>query len=304
MAQFDSQTPPRVSSVDYNTIRNKVASLLGTGSATQGYGQTLQSTAVSAGQTITKAQWDALRYDLINIKVHQDGVTPSIVSVPTGQPIRYGAGHPNSNFDTIVEQAILNRFNIGGGQSVVSTKATRDYTSSWGASATAELTVTFSTADAARHFFNSGGNIRFTSTRTGGTASSQNNAWTNLLTSIGTQSFGAASPVLVNFYTLTNSYNDGVFYQLSSSTPYSANYYQLAAKCDIANNVSGGATVVYFRITWQDNYVDLGLPAPGDLVDGTLNLTVEEFKATGTLQPSGSFTIASPSYSLSVISAS
>lgn len=304
MAQFDSQTPPRISSVDYNTIRNKVVDILGTGSATKGYGQTVQSTAVTAGNTITKAQWDALRYDIINIKVHQDGETPPIVSVPTGQPIRFGAGHPNSNYDSIIDQATLARFNIGGGQSIVSTKASGTYTSSWSTLAEAELTVTFSTADEARYFFNSGGKLRFTSSRIGGTVSSQNNAWTNLLSAVGTQIFGGNIPANVNFYTLTNSYNDGIFYTLSSSTPYSNNNYQLAAKCNVSSNVSGTATTLYIRIRWTDSYVDLGAPAPGDLVDGTLSIQVEEFKATGSLEPTGSFTITSPTYSLSTISAS
>ena len=46
-----------------------------------------------------------------------------------------------------------------------------------------------------------------------------------------------------------------------------------------------------------------------DLLDSTedipvSNISVEELKASGTLIPSGTFTIASPSYSLSVISGS
>lgn len=295
---------PQVAAVDYNTIRDKVVSILGTGSSTRGYGQTVQSTAVSQGNTITKAQWDALRYDILNIKLHQDGELPAIATLTANAPIRLGAGHPNTNYDTLIEQAILERFSIGGGQSVLSSKATQTYTSSWGTQARSELTLTFGSANEARYFFNSGGKIRITTSRTGGTASSQNNAWTNLLTSVGTQSFGAEVPVQSNFYTLTNSYTDNVFYLLSSSTPYSSNYFELAAKCDVADNSSGTATVVTIRITLRDDYVDLGAPAPGDTVDGTLTFTVDEFKASGVLQPSGSFSITSPSYSLSSITAS
>lgn len=304
MATFDAQNPPRVSHLDYNTIRDKVVSILGTGSSTQGYGQTIQSSAVSQGNTITKAQWDLLRYDILNIKLHQEGELPAIATLGAGEPIRLGAGYPNTNYDTLIEQAIPARFNIGGGQSVVSTKATQTYTSSWGTQAQTELTLTFGSSNEARYFFNSSGKIRITTSRIGGSATSQNNAWTNLLTSVGTQSFGAAVPVQSNFYTLTTSYNDNVFYQLNSSTPYSSNYFELAAKCNVANNSAGTATVVTIRIKLRDDYVDLGAPAPGDTVNGTLTVTVDEFKATGTMQPSGSFAITSPSYSLSSISAS
>jgi hypothetical protein len=224
--------------------------------------------------------------------------------VPTTDPIRFGAGHPNTNFNTLIDQAVINRFNLGGSQLVISTKATQTYTSSWGTQASAELTLTFSNATEARYFFNSGSKLRFTTSRTGGSATSQNNAWTNLLSAVGTQSFGAAVPTLVNYYTLTNSYNDGVFYQNSSSTPYSSNYFQLAAKTNVSNNSSGTANIVYVRIIWRDDYVDLGAPAPGDTVNGTLMLTVEEVKPSGTLQPSGSFTVTSPTYSISSITAS
>ena len=136
----------QVTAVDYNTIRDKVVSILGTGSSTRGYGQTVQSTAVSQGNTITKAQWDALRYDIINIRLHQDGILPTIVTVSSTDPIRYGAGHPNTNFNTLIDQAIINRFNLGGSQQVISTKGTKTYTSSWGTEASAEITLTFANA--------------------------------------------------------------------------------------------------------------------------------------------------------------
>jgi len=299
----------QIAATQYNSIRNKALDVLGSGSGNRGYGQTIQSSPVFTGNIITKAQWDALRYDILNIKIHQDGVTPSLVEVPSGRPIEYGAGHPNTNFDFVMDGAINNRFNIGTGQSILSTKATRTFTSNWSSSATTDLTVTFSTAADARYFFNSGGKIRFTSTRIGGSATSQNNSWTNTLSQAGTQSFGANTPLNINFYTLTNSFV--VFYQLNNSTPYSSNYYQLAVKCDIANNATGGATVLTFRITWEDAYVDpdivsgfvAGTNPPTGVVDGTLSLEVEEIKASGSLQPTGSFSILSPIYSLATISA-
>jgi hypothetical protein len=42
---------------------------------------------VFIGNTVTKAQWDALRYDIINIRLHQDGVVPVIATVNVGDPI-------------------------------------------------------------------------------------------------------------------------------------------------------------------------------------------------------------------------
>jgi hypothetical protein len=312
MPKFDTASPQRIAATDYNAIRNKIIAILGTGSGQQGYGQPISSSAVFAGNNITKNQWDLLRYDLTNAKIHQDGVSPTIVTVSSGDFIGYGAGYPNTNYDSIAEQAILNRFNIGAGQSVLSlasmsgetTPGVISRTGSWTTQSQCTLTVTFANANDARYFFNSGGKIRFTSSRTGGVTSAQNTAWTNLLsTTVGTVIFGAQTPATVNFYTLTTSYQQ--WYTVSSSTPYSANFYRIEALCNCTDptNVNGTASVVTFRITWGDSYVDVDPTPPGDLVNGTLSLTVEEFKATGSLIPSGSFSITSPSYSISAITA-
>jgi hypothetical protein len=256
---------------------------------------------VFTGNTITKAQWDLIKFDIINIKLHQDGVLPGVVTVNVGDPINFGASAPNTNYNTILEQAIANRFQIAGSQSVVNSAASQTYSSSWSTSLTATLTCTFSTADQARYFFNSGGKVRFTTTLSGGSSTAQINAWTNFLASVGTQSFGADTGI-VNYYNLTNSFQ--IYYQNSLSSPYSANNYRLEARTDVSNNSTGTATQLFLRVTLSDSYVDPGAPAPGDLVDGTVTIAASELKASGLLQPSGTFAITSPSYSLSVISGS
>jgi hypothetical protein len=297
-------------------IQDKAQSILGTGSTTRGYGQTVQSADVFTGNTITKAQWDALRYDIINIRLHQDGVVPAIATVNVGDPIGYGVSSPNTNYDILMEQAVANRFNIAGNQSAVAAVGNVTYSSAWSTQAQTVITVTFLTAAAARYFFNSGGKIRASSQITGGSATPQVNAWKNFLASVGTVSFGADTGPFVNFYTLTNSYQ--TFYTNSLSTPYSANSYRLEASCNVSDNSSGTATQILIRITLLDSYVDpvpdpvpttgfvpsaAGFP-PGDTVDGTLTISVQELKASGQLQPSGTFTVTSPTYSLSAISAS
>ena len=291
----------QITASDFVTIQDKAQSLLGTGSTTRGYGQPVQSADVFAGNEITKAQWDLLRYDIVNIRLHQDGALPNIVTVNVGDVIGYGAGSPIINYNTLLETAVANRFQIAQNQSVVANKGTATTSSSWSVSATMELTITFANSNDARYFFNSGGKVRITSTLTGGNGTAQVNAWTNFLTSVGTQSFGAAN-VLSNYYTLTNSYQ--TYYQNSLSTPYSANNINLSAKTNVADNSSGTATILYLKVTLNDAYVDPGSPAPGDLVNGTLSLSIDELKATGTLIPTGTFVITSPSYSLSSIALS
>jgi len=300
-----------ISAVDYNVIQNKISRIMGTGVATEGYGQTVSSAPiVPDGITgilpnVLKSQWDSLRFDIVNAVVHQTGSAPTITVIQTTDPIRYGPSHPNFQYNTIADQAVSQRFSIGTGQFVVEQPIAQasnmfvQRTSPWSASLTTDLTVTFSTVDRARFFFNSGSKIRFNSNRTGGAGSAQNTAWTNLLDSVGTVDFGGFAPT-VNYFALTNSFQ--TFYQSSASSPYAGNQITMQARCNVSNNSAGTANIVYFRVTFTDTYVDPGAPPPGDTVDGTLSLTVNEVRAAGSLLPSGTFNIIGPSYSITAFS--
>ena len=276
-----------ITDVEYNTIRSKIINVMSTGSGNSGYGQTTFSSNVATGNTVTKAQWDALRYDIYNALIHQTGSAPTITQVAVGDVIRYGASHPNTQYDTLANTATINRFDLGTGQFVTEGLGSQTSSASWYQSVSCTATVTFNTAEQARFFFNSGGKIRFNSSRTGGSSVQQNTAWSNLLASVGTQAFGAVTPT-VNFYNLTSTYQQ--FYSLTASSPYSANEFKLEAMSNVANNSAGTANVLTFRITWTDGYYDPGpepSPPPGDLVDGTLAITVDSVRAYGVLQPTG-----------------
>ena len=296
-------TGQQILAADFVTIQDKAQALLGTGVGNKGYGQVVQSADVYTGNQITKAQWDALRYDIINIKYHQTGIVPDLVTVNVGDPIGYGSASPNSNYDTVLESAIENRFDIAASQSITTAIGTATYSSAWQTYATLTVTVTFTTADEARYFFNSGGKIRITSSLTGGSNTAQVSAWRNFLVTRGTIEFGANTDPTVNYYKLTNSYKE--YYRAVQSTPYSNNNYTLEAKTNVADNSTGTATTLYIKVSFNDHWVDLypSIP-PGDSVDGTLSVAVEELKASGSLVPSGTFSIVSPLYSISSISAS
>lgn len=291
-----------ISALDYNTLKNKAEKLLGAGTGTFGYGQTVQSNSVFAGNTILASHWDNLRNDVLSIKIHQDGVTPTIRDIAVGDVIDDTSADPKIQYANLLDIAESNKFQLAPEQSQFSAISTKTFSSAWSSAAELTLSASFSDATEARFFFNSGGKIQITTSRTGGSATSQNASWTSTLDTVGTQSFGADTNPNVNFYTLTNNYQ--VFVEEISSVPYTSNLYKIEAKCDVANNSTGTATQVDLKITLTDAYTDPGSPAPGDSVDGTLEIDVVEQKAAGNLQPSGSFSITSPSYTVSNISAS
>lgn len=286
-----------ISASDYTTIRNKIVRVVGTGDGNRGYGQAIQSSGVISGNTITKAQWDALRWDIYNALFHQTGTTPAVIQIAANSVIRYGASNPNTQYNTLSDQADTNRFDLGTGQFSTEAGTSASRTTSWASQLSSTVTVTFSTAEQARFFFNSGGKIRFTSSRTGGAATDQNASWSSLLSSVGTQAFAAVTPT-VNFYTLTSSYQTW-YSSAPLSSPYSGNTLTIEALCDVANNSVGTARILTFRITWTDTYIDVNPSPPDDIIDGTLTLSIDQIRAVGGLQPSGLFTIVSPTYSAS-----
>lgn len=285
----------QIQDTDYNSLQDRAQLLLGTGTGSRGYGQTVQTADVFTGNIITRDQWNSLRDDILSIRVHQDGVSPVAATVAKGAPINYSL---LSNYDSLLNTADANRFNIASGQALVTTKATQSVTATWTTQAQAVLTVTFANANEGRYFFNSGGKVRISGSRSGGSSTSQNNAWTNFLANIGNIAFGAATSEFINYYDLTNAYQ--TYYQTSLSTPYSSNYFQLSARCDVANNSSGTATQIEIRITLRDDHVPIG--AGPDSTDGTVTFVVDELKATGNLYPTGTWNITSPTYSLGAIS--
>ena len=285
-----------IDDLDFNSLRSKIIETIGPGTGTFGYGQEIKSSPVYEGNLITKVQWDGLRYDIINILFHQNGVTPDIIEVAKGQQVRLA--DTLQAYDGLIQSARNSRFLLAASQSTSTLVANKTLTTRWNTYAYTTVRLTFSTEDEARFFFNSGGKIRFSSSRSGGSSTAQNGAWTNVLTNAGIIEFGAASTGL-NFYQLTNSYK--TLFQRALSTPYSANVYRIQALCNVSNNNSGSATSVTFEITWTDNYSETfpnTTSPPEDQVDGTLSLAVEEVKASGLLQPTGNFAITSPSYEI------
>lgn len=333
-------TGQNIKASEFNAIRDKVEQILGTGGSIggdRGYGQALLSWPAVVNNTfmgdqenfdakenpnvVTRDQWNALKKDILNVRLHQTGVISGIAEPTSTEPIRYGSAFPNTNYDTLINQSAITRFNVGTGRAAIRVAGIKERTTQWSNLVSTEITVDFpgfTRADGfvvtplnhARSFFNSGGKIRILSSRTGGSPSAQNTSWTGLLVSAAAREIAAYGPERVGFYTLTNSYQ--LLYELSASGPYASNKYRIEAKCDVADNQTATATKVFIRVSFIDSYVDeWPLVTPPDRIDGTLKVTVEEFKASGSIfqesditTPTGTWLMPSPNYSITDISGS
>ena len=283
-----------ITASDYNTFATNINTIIGTGSADSGYGNT-EVAAVSAGATITAAQWNALLSALQKGANHQ-GTTLTNASNTVAQG---GNILPLSNLEADITLITNNKANVDSGNMSTDTGVTSSRTASWTGTVQHILTVTFASANAARHFFNSGGEIRFAGSRSGGSSTDQNTDWTNLLSNMGTIKFAEGATTYtgsggtaasVGFDDLTTS-NQQIFTATGAGN-YSSNDYTVNAKADAAY---GSATVLTFTVDFKDDhaaqtgtYTGGGLgtaPNEGtgwtgaDSVDGTLTSTITTLRA-------------------------
>ena len=162
-----------------NAVRN-INTIWGAGTTTYGYGQSTTVAAVSAGSTITATQWATLLTRMTSIANHQGTSITAIGNPSAGTTISAYAAL-DTNITTLFGDARFDAAASGTDSSVTSST-----TATWTASATLTKTFTFPSADQLRYYFNSGGMLRFSWSRSGGTANSQNTSWTDLLTASGT----------------------------------------------------------------------------------------------------------------------
>ena len=189
------------------------------------------------------------------------------------------------------------------------------YTSAWANSLTAEATYTFASEGACRGYFNGGGRIGFSASRSGGSSTTQNTNWTNTLSAMGealllhdTASGSSGTNAGVGFYELTTSYKT-VWTKFGSGS-YASNFFKLEAKVNSTTN----PTVVTCKATFSDPHAEGsgalgpdGVAGTGDEdynndgVDGTITLNGR----TSTPDASGSgFSFSAPTVSVGTISGS
>lgn len=162
-----------IQAADYNgfvdtTVGGNVNATWGTGTTSAGYGQTALAT-VSAGGSVTAAQWASLVNTIASMANHQ-GTTITSRSAPvTGGTISI-----LSNVGTDITSCYNNRGNAAAsGAQYTAWTGTSSKTTQTGPGAgwfiTFTHTVTWASADSARYFFNAGGRIKieFNKTSTG-----------------------------------------------------------------------------------------------------------------------------------------
>lgn len=198
------------------TTANTLNAVFATGGGQAGYGGTAVAN-VSAGDSITTTPWNGLFYNTGNAASHQGTSITSISNVSTSNIVTfYSAAQTNLN-------SIYSSRGNAASQGTTSSNAITT-ASTWTATATFTHTVTFANGDAARYFFNSGGQIKMTASHSNATAG-VNAALQTLCTATGTvvmsgQNSGTRTIAATSYNGITKVGGSGVTETLSTNSGY------------------------------------------------------------------------------------
>lgn len=265
-----------IQATDYNgfastNIGANVNGVWGTGSADYGYGQSTTLATVATGGTVSATQWSALNNRITSMANHTGTSITSRTNPVAGDLITI-----LSNLNTDLTNVTSNRGNaVASGTQFTGWTGTTSKTTATGSGTTAWTitfthTITWSSADAARYFFNAGGlvKIQFSKTSTGANGDVE---WNNIASTlcgtlyisggaasqtIASQAYtgttkigGTGSPnvLLVNtgWYDLTTS-NTLIYQQYSATVPYTGQYIAVNAA------TAGTGTQLVLTTTWVD----------------------------------------------------
>jgi hypothetical protein len=274
---------------DYNVIQSKIASVMGEGSGLKGYGQTVASGQVGQFSKITASQWNNLRNDILRARQHQTGqdMTSSLIVANASTTIT----DAQRAALMIMAQDAENPANYLVSPPPASELARSDLvqeqvrTQKWNGRITQTITVIWPTANDARYFFNSGGNIEFSSSFSPSVPGLKGISWSTLLQNMSTFRFnytgvfttGSAFTGTDGFYELTT-IPTIIAQKETSSTAYLPNEYYITAS--VNSTLANERRIITFVINWDDrsgkppSFPDPGFGIDED-VEGTLTSRVQ-----------------------------
>jgi hypothetical protein len=182
-------------------------------------------------------------------------------------------------------------------QGTLETYSTSVRTTAWNATVTNTVILTFTDSNAARYFFNTGGNIQFSAAMTPDVANLKNTSWQTMLTNMGSIIMNYNTTVVtgsgtasggIGFYQLNTS-QQLLFQKLTEEPTYTPNQY------DVYASVNAGGNIITFSIQFSDLATTSGHGSYGvdENVTGTLVSTVRGYRATGAYVQVSAPTVAS-----------
>lgn len=287
------------------TTVNTLNATWATGGSAAGYGQTAVAN-VTVGTVVAASSWNSLVTNTASAATHQGSSITAVTAPTAGTVVSYISAIP-TNLTTIY----TNRLNAATQSSTTSNAVS--FGSTWFSSLTFTHTATFANGDAARYFFNSGGQLAMTVSHANNTAGI-NLLFNSLCTDVGTVVLsamssgtatiagttyngvtkvgGSGSPTISQnngYYALTSS-NANVFTQTASTGPagYLSTFIRYIVKSNGTQGSNGDAgSVITIYTIWDE--------VPDGLTVGTgstTTLTVRPPEVTNIANTWGAITLS------------
>ncbi len=273
------------------TTANTLNAVWATGGSAAGYGQTAIAN-VAAGQSVAAtSQWASLVTSTANSATHQGSSITAVTAPVAGGTITYLSAIP-TNLTTIY----TNRLNAATQGTTGVTSANRATT--WTNNITANLTATFANGDAARYFFNAGGQLKLTFSHPTGTTI--DNSLNALATACGTIVLSA--PTSGTITVASTSYNgvtkiggSGTVNAISTNSGY---YAWTTANVQAFKQLVASAPVGYTNTNININVKTNGTVGSNGDVGNVINIYCNwaELNSTGLTASAGSNSILTVTY--------
>ena len=305
--------PTTILASRYNTLRDAVNLVLGpsiVASETYGYGQGFSTNSVVGSQTandlstvdsVTAQNYEDLYIDLIRARSHQVGASVAIDEFVIGD---YDTNEATA--DKIEESYVLgleslatnistDRFEVDASNldiiSIPAANSTRASTPTWSTSIDHIFTMAWPTEEDRRHFFNTGGEIRFSAgvSYTGSQAKTVD--WQTILNAMGSTSFKATSTAnnaavgtgsSIGNYDLTNSYQ--IVYSRTGGSVYARNRYEIRAMEYATGDVT---SAIQFKVSFVDGLPNNTSWGIDEVVYGSFSSTVQIAKPSSQVTING-----------------
>jgi len=299
---------------DFNTFRTDVLNIWDVGNGDRGYGQIDTGGAPAIplaviGTDVGSAEWEAFRSAAQTCSDHHGSTTtfpPTPALAVDADIIAHEADDGNAyDIDGSLATIDTNRLVADAGSvSAITNTLVSTRNTSWNTALQHRFTALLPTVDDARYFFNSGGQIHFRGSRSGGAGTGQNASWTEILTNMGTvymdstttSNFGGAAGwtfASIGYFDLTTSFQEIATGVDTTGGSYATNEARIDARTVDGPGGANGDTGrnLEFRIRYRDIHTNPW----GDTVNGTIDSRIDYQIATSPL------TIQTPIFASSIV---
>jgi hypothetical protein len=246
-----------ITAADYNTLvgtnpnttSGTLNTVWSTGGTNAGYGQTAEAT-VAVGDTVAAAKWANLITKTANSATHQGTSITAVTAPASGGTVTYLSAVP-TNLTTIY----TSRLNAATQGATTANSIARATT--WSALLTFTHTVTFANGDAARYFFNSGGQLKITCSHANVTGAG-NQLFNGLASNVGTvvmsaPTSGTITIASTSYSGITKIGGGGSAPTISTNSGY---YAMTTSNANVFTQLAGGATAYlnsFIRVIAKSN---------------------------------------------------